>query len=128
MLRCVLLIAYGYIQTTACYMGALFSSILLHLATTLNKLLVILLLLSLAAQSSVYLYDAGVCISFIQEAEDKNEKKNCEDKNEKEYFYYPVVDKTALLLRRSFFSHSFKPGVSPLLDRPTPPPDVRYCS
>ena len=95
----------------------------MHLAGTLKKLLTILILITLAGQTSGCFHSNADDISFMKEAKDKGEKCG-EDKNEKENVSLTFLSKPELCIKRSFSSYSCKPGLSPLLEDLTPPPDV----
>ena len=124
MLRSPDFIASSYNQPTACYTGLSFLGKAPHLAATLKRLLTILLLVILAGQTTGYFHEKADDISFVKEAEDKAEKWG-EGKNEKEYVSLTFLNNPGPCVNRSFASYSCKPGLSPLLEHLTPPPDVK---
>jgi hypothetical protein len=89
----------------------------------LKKLLVILILISLAGQTAGCLDMRSYCITLVQDVEDKGDEKE-EKQKEKDYTTYDSYCKTLLLTERSFMCFSCNPGLAPLLNQAYPPPDV----
>ena len=59
----------------------------------------------------------------MQEADEKGEKSG-EEKHEKEFVPYTSQCKTELRLKKVFGFYCCDPSISPVLDHPTPPPDI----
>jgi hypothetical protein len=94
----------------------------LHLAGTLKKLLTILLLFVMIVKVSVCFYSETHEVTFLQEADEKGEKSG-EDKKEKEYVLNATLKKPEPSEKAIFGFHSCDPGIFPILDHVTPPPD-----
>jgi hypothetical protein len=88
-----------------------------------KKLLAILLLITLAAQTSGYFHPEKEVISIMQESDDKGEKCG-EEKKEKEFPSCSSIINNIVSAKRPSGYHSCKPRLSPILDHLTPPPDV----
>ena len=123
MLRSVCFTTNSYNATTVCYTHFLYLPDALHLAATLKKLLTLLILLTLAGQSSGCFPPKKDDIGFMKEIKDQGDKWG-EEKNEKEYVSLSFFSKPVFSIKRSFSSYISKPWLSPLLEHLTPPPDV----
>jgi hypothetical protein len=88
----------------------------------LKKLLLILLLIGLSGKISGYYHLKMDAISMMQNAEEKSGKSG-EGKNENDCLSYTASGEVKLPVRRPCSAYFCKPCLSPLLSRPTPPPD-----